>query len=753
MRIRDVLGARAPRLPGTPRVAPATDMGLTELGNRLERITDRVRAEDRQVMNEKELEARQARRDFELEQRQERREAELEAKRVTENARREAEDLEIFNRSAGLRERWSTSGREALDSGAAGTGGWLGEFRSGMEADIEAALEDAPEELRPRLEMQLRRDSEIVVNSFAEPATRQRAAQAVEEGSVTLDALVNATRQNPTMLADNLEAVDAFIGTLDAPQDVKERLAREYRSRVVEAALQRRIEQNPSTVLTEIREGKYNDVLQPDELERAADQASSEVARREEEARQQRAREQALREQAEHNRRVEANQAAALAEQRAAYARAAQAPVISARVDSNLMSLAQTGVAARDAPSVAEVERVLGPGPATQYRLDMEAAQSVGRVLGRADLRTSADLTRTVQSLRPQPGQANFAGQQRVYETASGAASSILQQRRQDPVSYWRGTPLYRDTVREIRRRAPGLSDAQVDQEALRQLQVRDGVPASGVRLMTNQRAAQVGAQLTNPQTAAATVASIDRTFGPRAAPQILFEASQTADGRTAQSARALATVPAGQRAGAAELLFAPGPAPTVRRETQQAVDAELRPLRSTLVTGSGTSANFADVSAAAGVMAARLEGQGMSREEAARTAAGMFSGQYDFRAGVRIPRTGGVAPSDVQSGAASTRLFILGNPALVAPRGGPPGQTQAQRQAAYASELRRSSRWVNLADDSGLMLVDANGRPVVLANGQLATFTWSQLQQGGTSERGQSNIRQRATAGAAGGN
>lgn len=746
MKIRDVFGSRAPRLPGSPRVAPATDFGLKGLGEQLERITDRARMEDRADMQDREVEARQAKRDADLEQRQRKREAELDAKQKRREAEREAEDLEVFNQSARLREGWSARGREAIDAGTAGNGGWLAEFRAGMEAEIATALEGVPEALRPRLEMQLRRDAEGMANSFAEPASRQRAAQAVEQGSETLDALVNATRQNPAQLAENLEAVDAFIGALDAPQDVKDRLGRDYRSRVVEAALQRRIEQNPSQVLTEIREGKYNDVLNPDDLERSADQAAAEVARREEQARADRAREQALAEQRRNNARMEAEQREANRRQQQAYERAAAAPVVASRIDSNLMSLARTGVPSRDAPSVAEVERVLGPGPAAQYRLDIETAQQTGRVLGRADLLPSRQLTTTVQGLRPQPGQANFAGQERVYQNTAATASSILQQRQQDPVTYWRGTQLYRDTVNEIRRRAPGMTPAQADQEALRQLQVRDGVPPGQVRYMTSARAAQVGAQLTNPQTAPTTVASIERTFGPRLAPQILFEASQTADGRTASSARALATIPAGQRAGASELLFAPGPAPTVRRETQQAVDTALRPLRSTLVTGSGASANFADVSQAAGVMAARLEAQGMSREDAARTAAGMFSGQYDFRGGLRIPRTDGRSTSGITAGAASTRNFLLSDPALLGARGGPPGQSVSQRQAAYASELRRGSRWVNLADDSGAMLVDSNGRPVVLANGQIASFTWQEIEQA-QRRPGQDRIRQRATA------
>jgi hypothetical protein len=738
MKIRDAFATRSLKPAPTPRLAPPTDLGLGRLGDRLERMADRMAGQDRQDRAIELGEAKQNQREREAEVRFEQRQAEAEAKQQQRQQEAEADALSLFRQAAEAREAWSGQGREAVDQGTAGETGWIDTWGASLDQDIAARVAAAPERLRPRLELDLRQTRSSVLDSFTGAATGLRSAQAVNEGGTALDAIVNATRQNPRLLEDNMRAADAVIDALDAPDQVKDQMRREYRSQIAGAALQRAIELNPAAALARIRGGEFDGILLPGALEQAADQALAEKEQndREAEARAAQARMEArqraeIAERRAREQRMEQRQQAAIAQAAREDARrteiARAQPYVESRMQGNLMSLAQTGRSAADAPTVAEVEQTFGPTAASRYSLQLRQAEQVGSQFGRADGLSASQLSQRLATLRPRPGQAGYAEAQAVYQTASGMVQETLAARREDPVAYWRSTQRYGDATTLLRRRRPDLTAAQVDAAILAELQGRDGARRGQMRYLTNERARAIAPafQPGSGENGAAALDRLQRDYGSLT-PNVLAEVGAAA-GSGNRIPLILAAVPAANRTTAAQALLAPGEARRASQAVQTAVRSELAPLRNSFAGLPGTDMQFNDIVSGANTMAAQFVREGQTEREAAANAAAMFMSGYSFRGGLRIPEST-IRPNVAVNATGSTRALLLRQPDLLAPVGGSPGQPDARRQAAYASALQRNSRWISLADDSGVVLVDANNRPVRLANGREARFSWQEI-------------------------
>jgi hypothetical protein len=129
-----------------------------------------------------------------------------------------------------------------------------------------------------------------------------------------------------------------------------------------------------------------------------------------------------------------------------------------------------------------------------------------------------------------------------------------------------------------------------------------------------------------------------------------------------------------------------------------------------------------------------------MSRGQDINTAASnaydhVIGGAYEFGEGFRIPKNANVDAGAVRANAA----MIINNfnvfrssiefPVALGRRGS--NVTDDQILNDYISNIKTYGAWINTADDrNGLRLVDSNGKPVRLKNGQPIELSWDRLNQ-----------------------
>jgi hypothetical protein len=730
VRIPDSFAARAPRAAPSPRLAPVTDLGFGRLGQTLGGVASGMQAEAARERAMADADARQMKRD-----------AEVEAKL----AQREADTLDLFGRAQKFSEAATARFVGDVESGAAAAGGYLEAFAADLDRDIAQAVAAAPEHLRTRLELDLKQARASALAQHRSTVTQARVAAQTQAAEGTLDSIVNETRIAPGKMSDSLAKVDALIDAMAVPDAAKNALRPAYRAQVTAAALEARVQTNPTGVKRDVQAGAFNGLLRPEQLDRVIDQAD---ARLEELAREAQARAR----QAEQDRRervIAAERAAAIREARRneaarhakemqALDRAIRSPGVEAGMQDTLMSLSLSGRAASNGPSLATVREVLGPEAASRFELALGAATRTYAATVGFERLTGRQMAERVAALRPKAGQANYASALEIFRGAQAKAEALATARATDPVGHWRSTDLFREAV-EGTMRTPtfrGRPRAEAEQAVLRHLQRNyGGAPDGRPRVLSRADALELAQRLKptsgerGARTAVETLQRLRQTYGPAGTSLALAD---IADAGGARELTGLAAVTSGAQARAAELLFAPlpaAPATKDKRAIRAELTARLAPLAATHRAGGGARGAIDAILGAGEKLVATLEADGMARKDAVEEVGAMFTGDHQLRDGLRFPLT--VRPMVASTSAALARERLLSDPAMLAPRGGPPGLPPRERQRAYASELRANSRWINLADDSGLMLVDRNNRPVIDAQGRPVRRTWNELRLG----------------------
>lgn len=730
IRLRDRLGTSVPNATPSPRLAPATDLGLAQAGATLGAAANRMMDREERQRSIADAEARQAARDAEFEAKQKAREQEQEEKRKQD----EADRLDLYSRKQSFSEAGTTQFIKDFEEGKAAEAGYFDNLVKDWDAKAAQEIADAPESLKTKLALELQEARAQLIAAHRPTAIDARTTAVATKAQDGLDSVVNETRIAPGMMAANLVKVEQLVSGLDVRQAVKDKLKNEYRGQVALAALEARIEVNPAAVVRDIKAGQFGELLDPGKLNAALNAAQNEVERRARDA-EAKAREAEIRQ----------KQLAAIAkaEQRdreihaaemRAIRQATQGPGVQAAMMDNLASLSMSGRPSANQPSRAQIVDLLGREAASRYELAREKAVKTFAATGSFDALAPSELQQRVAALRPKPGQAGYADAMEIYQGAQQKASAILKQRQTDPVAYWRGTEIFSDATARLRKARPNLSQSQAETFILSDLQKRKGGATDGrVRLLSQDQASALAAQLrpgTGTRGASNALKLIDdlgRQFGPNAG---LALADIAEAGKLPQVA-ALSAIAPGARQTAAELLFSPATS-SLDNKGKKEVEASLRRNLSPLLSSFGNSRGGREVADQAGVLGvtlvSQMEAQGVPRREAVQQVTAMFQGDYAFKEGLRFPQ--GVPNGPVLSGARQLRSRIINDPTLLAPVGGTPAMPEAQRQREYRLRLQGQSgaRWINTADDTGLMLVDGNGMPVRLKNGQVARFTWSEL-------------------------
>lgn len=742
VKIRDRLGTSVPNATAAPRLAPATDLGLADAGQTLGQAANRMMDREERERSIATAEAKQKAREAEFEAKERAREQEQEQKRKQD----EADRLDLYTRKQSFSEEGTAQFIKDFEEGKAAEAGYFEGLISQWDAKAAQEVADAPEPLRARLALELREARGQLMAQHRDTAINARTEAVASKAQGGLDSIVNETRIAPGMMAGNLVKVEQMVSALDVREAVKTKLVEEYKGQVALAALEARIEVNPSAVVRDIKAGQFGELLDPSKLNAALNAAQNEVERLQREA-EARAREAEMRQRqlaaiAEAKRRDAIEHAARMR----AIRQATEGPSVQAAMIDNLTSLSMSGRPAANAPSRAQIVDLIGLEAWSRYEIERNRAFKVYSATANWDALSPSEIQRRVAALRPKPGQAGYAEALEIYqgtakngsgEKSGGAiqkAADIVKARQSDPVAYWRGTEIFVDATARLRRSRPNLTQSQAESLILSDLQKRKGgAPDGRVRLLSQDQAGAFAAQLrpgTGGRGASNALKLIDdlgKQFGPNAG----LALADIADAGKLPQIAALSAVAPGARRTAAELLFAPTTT-SLDNKGKKEVETSLRRNLAPLLSSFGNSRGGREVADQAGLLGvtlvSQMEAQGVPRREAVQQVTSMFQGDYDFKEGLRFPQ--GVPNGPVLAGARQLRSRLLNDASLLAPVGGTPAMPEERRQQEYRLRLQGQSgaRWINTADDTGLMLVDGNGMPVRLKNGETARFTWTEL-------------------------
>ena len=446
-------------------------------------------------------------------------------------------------------------------------------------------------------------------------------------------------------------------------------------------------------------------------------------------------------------------------------------------MDDNLASIAATGQAIPGADP-ATLANALSPTELARYAMDIETARRVHASTPGFGGMTEGEIATHVAGLEPQPGAPGYAEAQQRYTLAQQAAARELKAREDDPAAWGLATApnlgaalagLGSGDLRSRQRAAATYATAQMT------LQAEAGIPLNERRVLSRTAATEIVERAegdADPANGLRGLAAVLEGFEPPAG----SSADQLRDG-FANRNRVIAELKAagadeGDIAAALDLgndqvrlgryvAATRGAAYEALRDKDktdlnEAVDGALRPY---LASFAGVPASR-ELTAGRRIMAQRLAAErlatrGGSERDAAREAAEVVAGGYDFVGpnGWRMPAAM-AARRDPESGALQSRTAEVGasrllgalsvneGSGLYTPADNGRGLNADQRRRRYADTVRTAGRWFTSADDSGLVMMtptlDGGWTPALQADGRPIAYNWGQLVNAGRARAAQ---------------
>lgn len=541
-----------------------------------------------------------------------------------------------------------------------------------------------------------------------------RGAQVLEQAR-TEQFLFNNARE--TALATNnlvlndpasRDAARERIGELGEtlPPQLRDKFVAQQHAEIDENFIDGRIQQDPYAFRRELQEGAFNDEIESRQLRSALRRVDAEINRREAEA-----------------------------ERRNATQRAVRSFQLRGLIADDLASLEATGQGLSEEPvSVDEVAEVLGPDAAARFESARETAAASFAAIDGIEDDSPALINERLERLRPQPGQQNFSEQQKIFERAQAAASRELASRAADPAGHFLAADpelqALAATFQDAAAQGLSVQGAIFDRLARRQeaRQAAGGVPAFARRVLPQGQAKALVAQTLegDPSRRAQRLrdlaGSLDARFG-ESADRVLDELVTAGLPQEAQILRALGDDPAASTRVARALDQKKDIEKQIdkfdRDKIASRVDRELAPFLDTLMqasNGAALSNSYRETMEATANYLVVVEG--MSPKKAAEEAARPFNESYTFFETYRVPK--GFDAGAVERGAAAelARLVDGGRGSGLAPNAGDARLTEDQRRVLYADVVAQGAAWITNDDESGLILVDDFGRPVIAADG-----------------------------------
>jgi hypothetical protein len=565
-------------------------------------------------------------------------------------------------------------------------------FAGLIESDPAAALAELQQDSWKAV-LTVEQHGELTKVAAQERAAKEREAAAALQP--LLDRLSNDVLNDPNAFTAKMGELRAAPELMRLSPESREKVVRGAADRLAEARLVRVGGQNPLLARGELLSGQHDAYLNPDTKQRMLSAFDGELQRRREE--RQRA-----------------------AEQQAAIQRALRAVDLKQEMDSEVASIEATGQGV--GVSLAEVAEVIGPAQAKAFGQDVARARGLyARVAPLRDL--PPDKVRAaVAAAAPKPGAKDFAQAQADFKVFQRAVEAELALRQTDPAGAALRHP---GVMREWRGWVEKPDDATALRNAITSMrwqQDKLGVPQAAQRLLpANLRDAYAARIKAGPKEAFAVAQEL-QLFGAERG-RVMAEVAAAAQDES--FAAMAAANPAAQRR-IADAVAAPAPElkDGAKRQVRDALAAELAPLRRSWAASANGGAHVDRLAAAAARVAAQDVAAGQDPQAAARQAARLFTEQYTFRDGLRIPR--GVPAGDVLVGAAYLLEERRKAGGVRLPAGDPRLKGEAAERAMQVA-IAADTYWTTSPDDSGLVLMDRVTRaPVAAADGAAILIPWA---------------------------
>lgn len=600
---------------------------------------------------------------------------------------------------------------------------------AGHDAAAAQIIEQAPEHLRPRLTQQMATQRLTVLGRALDVEARSEEVYVAGQAAAAGDRLINGVLTAPSLYEDAVQALPQIVAGLSGPK--RTAALADYTDGLTEAYVSGLIREGQHDLaLTRLNGGDLDARLKPDTKARLLSDATRKRDELSVDDWMERLSLQGL-------------------------------------MQDDLASRATTGQGV-EGVDPARVAAVLGERDAAEYLLAVGEAEKAHQALAGYAQMTPGQIRDQVESLKPAPGQADYADQQRRYQAASQAAEAEIKAREEDPAAW----ALRQSPAQQARLQALGQGDVGA---------ARRAAGAYGVGQLTLQETAGVPAALRRLLPAAsakaiveAAAANPDPAQGLRGMAAVIeaFAAPPGADGTTIRQAMArqsmiiseLQTAGAdkGDLAAAVDLADDPvrlgryiaatrrGALDGMKPKEKEAVEAATdRALGEYLRSFEGLPVN-ASLTGGRRLMAQRLAAERMaaggSVQDAAREAASVLTDGYVFvgAGSIRVPRAvherqtgvvgvGGTAGA-IRRGAALELSALTRNDGagFFAPTDNGRNLSEAQRRQRYADSVSASGRWVTTPDDGGLILMqptlDGRWAPALDRGGKAVVRTWDQL-------------------------
>lgn len=391
-------------------------------------------------------------------------------------------------------------------------------------------------------------------------------------------------------------------------------------------------------------------------------------------------------------------------------------------------------------------------GPVEFAKYDTQV--QTGRVIAGMATMTPDERDATLNSLKPEPGDPNYALKSQAYAVTQKARAELETRAAKDPGGFAASTlPASKEAYAAL---GAALSNPAASDEdranaaqafAARTLmeQGHFGVAADAQRVMPQSFADQFKAQLAraatsdDPQARSGVIAAVQgaaKMWGPywpqvmrQLAPQVQPVVRAIAAGADSTAMTRLLSLDPKQDKPA-ELLKQQSE--TKASDLTKAVDSAMAPFLGTLV-GRQRDRDYTGYYNMATELGALYVRDGMSASDAAAKAfTDLIGGRYDFRDTYRIPKSAGADADAVQAGAQQARRS-LGDfnvqPAIddIGLGGG--------NEADSLTKFGRDGRWVTAPDQSGLNLAYGD-KFVRTKDGAPLLLPWAKLQQLGGDAR-----------------
>lgn|GEM_PF-4605693 len=512
--------------------------------------------------------------------------------------------------------------------------------------------------------------------SFGTAYLTQRNAAITEQLNDQIEIHRNALLTNPLQFGERRRELAGRISASGLPATAREKLSEAADQGLALSAVQGAIEENPQRALANLKAGTFDAFINPGNKASLMAAAQRKI------------------DEGDRGTKIERNRVKGL-------------------IEDEIASLTATGVGIEGLRNRAAA--VLEPEEFDAYLTSIGRARQAHDTIELVKFSTPEDAAAQLEEIRPRPGSAGFADQQKIFEAVSRETARLFKQRADDPAGYVSAMPEVAEAL-EAAEQDPSLLPEAISASLAAQEAI--GLAVFERRMLSNVQANAIVGQITAPQEGQSQAQAVQGladqygTLWPRVYGElvdaglpggILVMAGMTRPGQV----RARGLLAEAQAAGTKALKEAVGD--DVAGDVETALVTEMIEFNATMaqVPGGATTQNqYRDATMD---LALLYKQQGATASEAAKRAYNDVIGDhYHFEGTYRVPIE--FDPGTVR---ASTETFLrsdLPKLDIETPESLDSRLNSEQAKEQYVRAIQDKGYWLINRDETGLILFDEQG-------------------------------------------